>query len=115
MYVLAKNNSLVALNATTGEELWIHANLSGITRRGINYWENEDRSDRRIMITINNMIQAIDATTGKSILTFGKDGVYSATMAQGTGVYEKYVGLEITGVFIGQLPDGSGIYHMTPK
>ena len=47
--------------------------------------------------------------------TFGKDGVYSATMAQGTGVYEKYVGLEITGVFIGQLPDGSGIYHMTPK
>ena len=47
--------------------------------------------------------------------TFGKDGVYSATMAQGTGVYEKYVGLEITGGFIGQLPDGSGIYHMTPK
>lgn len=26
MYVLAKDNSLVALNATTGKEIWIHAN-----------------------------------------------------------------------------------------
>ena len=29
MYVLAKNNSLVALDATTGREIWIHANLRG--------------------------------------------------------------------------------------
>ena len=75
MYVLAKKNSLVALNAINGEELWIHANLSGISRRGINYWESEDRKDRRIIITMNNMLQTIDALTGKSILTFGKDGV----------------------------------------
>src|SRR5690606_29560432 len=34
MYVLAKNNSLVAINAATGEELWIHANLRGIIQRG---------------------------------------------------------------------------------
>ena len=47
--------------------------------------------------------------------TFGKDGVYNATLTHGTGVYEKYVGVEITGSFIGQLPDGSGIYHITPK
>lgn len=75
MYVLAKNNSLVALNAQTGEEIWIHANLNGISRRGINYWENEDRTDRRILITINNTLQAIDAQTGKSILEFGEKGV----------------------------------------
>jgi glucose dehydrogenase len=34
MYVLAKSNSLVALNATTGEEIWIHANLTGQPRDG---------------------------------------------------------------------------------
>ena len=34
MYVLAKNNSLVALNAATGEEIWIHANLRGIASAG---------------------------------------------------------------------------------
>lgn len=75
MYVLAKNSSLVALNAITGKELWIHANLRAITRRGINYWESADRSDRRLLFTMNNYLQAIDARTGKSILTFGTNGL----------------------------------------
>jgi len=75
MYVLAKNNSLVALHAATGEELWIHANLNGIARRGLNYWESKDRSDRRLIFQINDYLQQIDATTGQSITTFGKDGL----------------------------------------
>jgi quinoprotein glucose dehydrogenase len=75
MYVLAKNNSLVALDARTGEELWIHANLRGIARRGINYWESEDRSDRRLLFQMNSYLQAIDARTGESILDFGNDGL----------------------------------------
>ena len=75
MYVLAKNNSLVALNATTGEEIWIHANLRGIARRGVNYWESADRKDRRLLVQMNNFLQAIDAQTGKSILTFGDKGL----------------------------------------
>ena len=75
MYVLAKNNSLVALNATTGEEIWIHANLRGIARRGVNYWESADRTDRRLLVQMNNFLQAIDAQTGKSILTFGDKGL----------------------------------------
>src|SRR5215207_5358940 len=48
IYVLAKNNSLVALDATTGREIWIHEGLQGIAPRGINYWESRDRSDRRL-------------------------------------------------------------------
>src|SRR5947199_410476 len=38
MYVLGRN-ALIALNAATGKEIWIHENLRGITPRGINYWE----------------------------------------------------------------------------
>jgi quinoprotein glucose dehydrogenase len=83
MYVLAKNNSLVALDATTGKEIWIHANLRGIARRGVNYWESADRSDRRILFQMNNYLQAIDARTGTSILTFGRNGLVD--LKQGLG------------------------------
>ena len=75
MYVLAKNNSLVALDATNGKEIWIHANLKGIAPRGINYWESKDGKNRRLIFQMNNFLQAIDANTGKSILTFGKNGL----------------------------------------
>jgi quinoprotein glucose dehydrogenase len=77
IYVLAKNNSIVALNAATGKEVWTYANPPGtniITDRGINYWENKDRSDRRLLFASNHVLRAIDARTGKPILTFGKDG-----------------------------------------
>jgi quinoprotein glucose dehydrogenase len=74
MYVLAKNSSLVAIDVVTRKELWIHANLRGITNRGINYWESRDRKDRRLLFALEDTLQAIDARTGKSILTFGKDG-----------------------------------------
>ncbi len=74
MYIMAKNSSLVALNARTGKEIWIQANLRGLTRRGINYWESKNRKDRRLIFTLNNTLQAIDALTGKTITTFGKDG-----------------------------------------
>ena len=74
MYVMAKNSSLVAIHAETGKEIWIHANLQGLTRRGINYWESKDRKDRRLLFTLNNTLQAIDAQTGKSIMSFGTNG-----------------------------------------
>jgi quinoprotein glucose dehydrogenase len=75
MYVLAKNSSLVAIDVVTRKELWIHANLRGITNRGINYWQSRDGKDRRLLFTLEDTLQAIDARTGKSIVTFGKDGV----------------------------------------
>ena len=74
MFVLAKGSSLVAIDVVTRKELWIHANLRGITNRGINYWESRDRKDRRLLFTLEDTLQAIDARTGKSIVSFGKDG-----------------------------------------
>src|SRR3954453_4738720 len=50
MYVLARNNSIVALDAASGKEIWVHENGRGrITTRGINYWESTDRSERRLL------------------------------------------------------------------
>ncbi len=83
MYVLAKNNSLVALDIGTGKEIWIHANLNLHSKRGINYWESKDRKDRRLIFNIGNTMQEIDATTGKSILTFGDHGAVDLTEGYG--------------------------------
>ncbi len=59
----------------TRKELWIHANLRGITNRGINYWQSSDGKDRRLLFALEDTLQAIDARTGKSILSFGKNGI----------------------------------------
>jgi quinoprotein glucose dehydrogenase len=83
MYVLARNNSLVALDATTGKEIWIHAHLPGISTRGINYWESKDHQDQRLVFQINHYIEEIDARTGKSILTFGDKGLVDLRLGLG--------------------------------
>ena len=75
IYVQARNSSLVALNAATGKEIWIHENLTGLSTRGISYWESKDHKDRRLIFSMNNFLEEIDARTGKSILTFGKNGL----------------------------------------
>jgi len=74
MYTLAKNLSIVALDAATGREIWTHANQGGVGDRGINYWESADRKDRRLLYINNGMLTAIDAATGNAIETFGDKG-----------------------------------------
>ena len=77
MYVMARDNAIVALNAATGKEIWRHnaaPETKIITNRGINYWESSDRSDRRLLFAANHMLEAIDARSGKTISSFGKNG-----------------------------------------
>src|SRR6185436_17139585 len=78
------------LDATTGKELWIHEGLAGITSRGVNYWESEDRKDRRLLFSINSFLQEIDARTGKSIMTFGENGIVD--LRHGLARAEQYGG-----------------------
>ena len=74
MYVLGRGNSLIAVDATTGKEIWIHKDLRGIIARGINFWQSKDKKQKRFIIFLNNTMQAIDANTGKSIPNFGETG-----------------------------------------
>ena len=82
MYVSGRG-ALIALDATTGKEIWIHEGLRGINARGINYWESRDRKDRRLIFSVNSYLQEIDASTGKTILSFGKDG--AVNLREGLG------------------------------
>src|SRR5579859_4962241 len=86
MLVLARNNSIVALDAATGKEVWVHAAEPGtavITSRGINYWESKGRSDRRLLFASNHFLRAIDAHTGKTIESFGTNG--AVNLKEGLG------------------------------
>jgi quinoprotein glucose dehydrogenase len=86
-YFAAKHGSLVAVDASTGKELWAHpfaqapgtpaafARFSGITgQRGGNYWESKNRSDRRLFVSASGFLYAIDAGTGKLVDSFAEHG-----------------------------------------
>ena len=94
VYVLARNNSIVALDAATGKELWVHplsADTKIVTNRGINYWESKDRSDRRLLFSSNHSLRAIDARTGRPILSFGNAG--AVDLKEGLGRDPKTIAL----------------------
>ncbi len=85
-YVLAEDNSIVALNAETGKQVWVHPadpHTEILMDRGINYWESKDGRERRLLFASNHFLQAIDARTGKSILSFGVSG--RVDLKQGLG------------------------------
>ena len=48
VYGRGRNGAIVALDAKTGKELWIHDGMQGMTTRGMNYWESSDGKDRLI-------------------------------------------------------------------
>jgi quinoprotein glucose dehydrogenase len=83
IYTKARNKSVVAIDAATGKEIWVHDGLTGMTERGMNYWESKDGKDRRIIFSLADYLQEIDATTGKSIRTFGNNG--SIDLREGLG------------------------------
>src|SRR5688500_1862355 len=72
MYVTGVRGVVVALDATTGKELWMSTLQA--PDRGLAYWESKDRSDRRLILTASNGIRELDARTGRQILTFGTNG-----------------------------------------
>ena len=74
-YGRGRNGSLVAVDAKTGKELWVRENMTGMTSRGMNYWESRDGRDQRLIFSMDSLLQEVDAKTGKSIMTFGTNGV----------------------------------------
>src|SRR5688572_28908141 len=75
VYGRGRNGSLVAVDAKTGRELWVRENMNGMTSRGINYWESADGGDRRLIFSMDSLLQELDAKTGRPIMSFGTNGV----------------------------------------
>jgi quinoprotein glucose dehydrogenase len=75
--------AVVALDAATGEQLWMHSENEGprgaaaprqLSGRGLAYW-SDGREERILYVTPGYRLIALDARTGQRIPTFGKDGV----------------------------------------
>ena len=75
IYGRGRNGSLIALDAATGKERWVRESMAGMTSRGMNYWESADGRDRRLIFAMNALLQEVDAATGKSVPSFGTNGV----------------------------------------
>jgi len=93
LYGLTPTQKVFALNAATGKLLWkFDSGIRGTQPdRGLAYWSDapqrfdpqtvadfqrtsRPKIDRRILVGVMNFVYALDAATGKPILSFGKDG-----------------------------------------
>jgi quinoprotein glucose dehydrogenase len=75
--------AVVALDAATGEILWMHAEHEGargaaaprrLSGHGVAYW-TDGKDERILYVTPGYRLIALDAKTGIPVPTFGKDGV----------------------------------------
>jgi len=77
------NRAVVALDAVTGVQLWVHREDEGdrgaaaprpLSGRGLAYW-TDGREERVLYVTPGYRLIALDAKTGTPIPTFGTGGV----------------------------------------
>src|SRR5260221_13058898 len=87
---------VVALDAKTGELIWVHAEKEGaravnaprqLSGRGLSYWTDGKGDDRVIYVTTGYRLISLNAKTGVPISGFGTNGVVAMTIGAvvGTG------------------------------
>jgi quinoprotein glucose dehydrogenase len=76
--------SVVALDAKTGELIWVHAEKEGaravnaprqLSGRGLSYWTDGKGDDRVIFVTTGYRLVSLNAKTGVPVPGFGTNGV----------------------------------------
>jgi quinoprotein glucose dehydrogenase len=75
--------AVVALDAATGEMLWMHSENEGargeaaprqLSGRGLAYW-SDGKEERILYVTPGYRLKALDAVTGRPVAGFGRNGV----------------------------------------
>src|SRR5215210_3079819 len=75
--------AVVALDAETGEELWVHSEREGarataaprqLSGRGLAYW-TDGKEERILYVTPGYQLVALNAKTGMRVSAFGTDGI----------------------------------------
>ena len=74
MYVTSPSLRVIALDAATGGVRWEFNAGGGGVNRGVMYWEDADRQDRRIYYSVGNFLYALNAATGTLVESFGNEG-----------------------------------------
>src|SRR5687768_124495 len=82
-FTAGTRRTAVALDATTGEMLWMHKVNEGkrgevaprlLSGRGVAYWSDGKGDDRVIYVTPGYVMYALDAKTGIPVASFGTNG-----------------------------------------
>ncbi|WP_159792888.1 outer membrane protein assembly factor BamB family protein [Croceibacterium salegens] len=71
---LPLGNAVVALDGSTGEELWRHAVTDGLVRRAVSYWPGDGEIGPRIFYSTGSKIFALDPKTGDLDASYGDGG-----------------------------------------
>ena len=105
----------IALNAATGEMLWMHTEDEGRrgdnairngAGRGLAYWASGDGADRRIVyVTPGYRLLALDARTGVPIPAFGRSGAVDLKLEndQDLDLDTGEIGLNATPLIVGDV------------
>src|SRR6187200_2289809 len=105
----------VALNAATGEMLWMHTEDEGArgensprigAGRGLAYWASANGVDRRVVyVTPGYRMLALDARTGVAIPSFGRDGAVDLKLEddQDVNLDTTELGLNATPLIVGDV------------
>jgi quinoprotein glucose dehydrogenase len=77
MFISTPYGRVVALDPTTGSELWVRELASGNpTYRGVEYWPGDAATPPRVVFgTSDGRLIALDAATGAYVQGFGENGV----------------------------------------
>ncbi len=101
LYGTSPKLTLFAVDAATGQERWRYTPFDTIAgdktghfilnnNRGVTYW-SDGQHDRRIFYTVGPFLQAVDATTGKRIMSFGRDGQVDLHTGLGEAFQELFI------------------------
>jgi quinoprotein glucose dehydrogenase len=103
MYLPARGNQVLALEADTGKEVWRHVLPRYITTtaRGVAYWPGDGRIGARILLTAGPRLVALDAATGQPAQGFGTDGIIDIAVPW-NGVPAIYKHVAILGATTGE-------------
>lgn len=113
LYGTSPQLKLIALDAKTGKEKWRFdpqaekENVNATARfilnnnRGVTYWKKE--KDQRIFFTAGAILWAVDAVTGKPILSFGDSGKVDLHYNLGRDVSKMYVAATSPGIIFNDL------------
>ncbi len=105
LYGTTARLKLIALNARNGTKMWSfdpfegNSSENGIgVNRGLVYWEDSLRRNKRIYYAAGQHLYCIDASTGELVAPFGIGGTVSLKEGLDTDLEERYVLSKTPGV-----------------
>jgi quinoprotein glucose dehydrogenase len=104
MYLPARGNQVLALDADTGKEVWrrVLPRYVTTTARGVAYWPGDAQTQPRILLTAGAKLIALDAATGALSAGFGTNGVVEIAVPW-NGVPVIYRNVAILGATTGEI------------